>query len=120
MLIRFLSRLIANTLGLWLAARLLSGVSYGDDLWVLLIAALIFSLVNMLIKPLLVILSLPAIIFSLGLFMLIINGFMLYLVTLIYPQFTVDSFGAALLTVIIVWLVNYLVSMLSDRGEQHA
>jgi putative membrane protein len=71
-------------------------------------AALIFSAVNALIRPLIVVLTLPAIVLTLGLFALVVNAFMLYLVTVFYPQFQVSSFWQALLAVLVVWVVNYL------------
>lgn len=111
----FILRLAANGLGLWIAARLISGIDYQGSIWVLVVAAIIFSIVNMLVKPFLVILSLPALILTLGLFMLIINSFMLYLVTVIYPSFIVTSFTAALLAVIIIWLANVAVSTIFDK-----
>ena len=120
MLVRFLWRLAANGLGLWIAARLISDIEYGGNPWVIVIAAIIFSLVNMLLKPILVILSLPAIILSLGLFMLVINGLMLYLVTVIYPEFSIGSFSAAVLAVIIVWVVNLAISVIADREGKNA
>ena len=110
MLKGFLLRIVANGLGLWIAARLLPGIEYGGNLWVIVLAAIIFSIVNAVVRPILVILSLPAIILSLGLFMLIINGLMLYLVTVIYPPLFIDSFGAAVVAVIIIWLANVGVS----------
>ena len=112
-----LLRWAANGLGLWIADRLISGVEAGDNGWVIVIAAFIFSLVNMVIRPIVTILTLPAVILSLGLFMLVINALMLYLVTVIYPEFVVASFGAAVLTVIIVWLANYGLSMLFDQRK---
>ncbi len=115
MLGQFLLRWLANGLGLWLAARLLSGVNYNGQIVVIIIAALVFSIVNALIRPVLVVLSLPAIILSLGLFMLIINGLMLYLVSVIYPSFQVGSFSTAIVAVIIVWLVNYAISAIFER-----
>ncbi|MBI3983770.1 phage holin family protein [Candidatus Microgenomates bacterium] len=116
MLKHFLVRWIASGLGLWIAARLLDGVdAAGDSLLVIAVAALIFSVVNTAVKPIVVLLTLPAVILSLGLFMLVINGLMLYLVTVIYPSFVVSSFGAAVLTVLIVWLANYAVSVVVDR-----
>lgn len=111
----FFLRLIANGLGLWISARLVPGIDYGGTFWVIVIAAIVFSLINMLIKPILVILSLPALILTLGLFMLVINSLMLYLVTVIYPSFSVTSFGAAILAVIIIWLANIAISTLFDR-----
>lgn len=120
MLGRFLGRILANGLGLWIAARLISGVDYGDSLWVILVAALVFSVVNVIVKPIVVFLSLPAIILSMGLFMLIINGLMLYLVTVIYPEFIIDSFSAAIVTVIIMWVVNYAFSTLLGKERSSA
>ena len=107
---RFILRWLVNFLGLWVAASLVSGIDYGPRVRVLLWAALIFSIVNALIRPLLIILSLPAIVLTFGLFTFVINAFMLYLVTLLYPKFHVASFGTALLAVIIVWLVNWLLN----------
>ena len=117
MLRGFLLRWAANGLGLWIAVRLINGVEAADNGWVIVVAAFIFSLVNMVIKPIITLLTLPAVILSLGLFMLVINALMLYLVTVIYPEFAIASFGAAVLTVIIVWLANYAVSMIFDQRE---
>ena len=105
---KFILRWFINFLGLWAAATLLSGVNYGDQVQVLLWAALIFSVVNALIRPLVIVLSLPAIVLTLGLFTLVVNAFMLYLVTLFYGQFEVSSFWQALLAVMIVGLVNFM------------
>lgn len=115
MLTGFVLRWFANGLGLWIADRLLTEVR-ADSLMVIIIAALVFSVVNALVRPLVILLSLPAIVISLGLFMLVINGLMLYLVTLIYPSFEVLTFGAAIVTVIIVWLANYAVSTVFHKG----
>lgn len=108
---RFIVRLAFNSLGLWIAARLSDNISYDDSLLVIVIAALIFAIVNAIIRPVLILLALPAIIVSLGLFMLIINGFMIYLVSALYGRFQVETFGAAILAAIIVWIVNYGLSM---------
>lgn len=67
---RFLVRVLANGIGLWVAANLSKNIDYADSLWVILVAALIFSLINAVIRPILVIFTLPAIVLSLGLFML--------------------------------------------------
>jgi len=115
MLKQFLLRWAANGLGLWIAARLIPGISYGDQIAVIIIAALVFSIVNALIRPIIVLFSLPAIILTLGFFTLIINSFMLFLVTVIYPRFEIEGFTATLLAVIIVWLVNYGVSLFMQQ-----
>ena len=109
---RFLARWAVSSLGLWIAASLLgsSRLSYGDSWETLLIAALVLALVNMGIKPLLVILSIPAIILSLGLFMLVLNGFLILLVHWIYNPLFVKNLGVAIIAGIILGLINFLVT----------
>jgi putative membrane protein len=116
MIRRFLLRWLINFLGLWAAASLLTGITYGNQTRVLIAAALIFSVVNALIRPLIIVLALPAIVLTLGLFTLLINAFMLYLVTLIYPAFHVSSFLQAILGVMIVWVVNYLLTDVMEHA----
>ena len=115
---RFLLRWLVNFLGLWVAANLVSGIDYGPRVRVLVWAALIFSIVNAFIRPLVIVLSLPAIVLTFGLFTFVINGLMLYLVALIYPKFQVASFGVALIAVIIVWLVNWLLSDTIEAADK--
>lgn len=114
---RFLLRWFVCSLGLWIAAGLLDErITYGSRLRVIIVAGLILAIINMIIKPILVILSLPAILFSLGLFMVIINGFLVFLVSKLYPDLYVSNFGVAILAGIVIGLVNYLVSaILEDR-----
>lgn len=114
MLKQFGVRWLANGVGLWAASELIPGIE-SDNLAVIIIAALVFSIVNAFIRPIAVLLSLPAIILSLGLFMLIINALMLYLVTAIYPRFIIESFGSAVMAVIVVWVMNYAISALFQR-----
>ena len=110
MLQRCLYSWLINFLGLWVAASLFSGIQYSDKLRILIVASLIFGLVNALIRPVVVILSLPAIVLTLGLFTLVVNMGMLYITSALYPKFSVTSVWAAIGTVMIVWLVNYLMS----------
>ena len=109
---RLLARWAVSGLGLWISASLLgsSRLNYGDSWKTLLIAALVLALVNMGIKPLLVILSIPAIILSLGLFMLVLNGFIILLVHWIYNPLFVKNLGVAIIAGIILGLVNFLVT----------
>lgn len=115
MMRKFLIRLAANGVGLLLAGELIADVNYGDSVVVLLVATLIFSIVNAFVRPIVILLSLPAIILTLGLFTLVINSLMLYLVTLLYSSFTVGSFGSAIIAVIIIWIVNYAVNTLVTK-----
>lgn len=109
----FLIRWALNSLGLWIAFKLL-GTGYHDvdvtpGFWGFALAGLIFSAVNSLIKPLLVIVSLPAILLTLGLFTIIVNGVLVYISLAISPGVQM-SFGNSIITGIILSLVNYIVS----------
>jgi putative membrane protein len=105
---RFLLSWVVNFLGLWAAARLFSSIDYQSQLWVLLIASLIFGIVNAIVRPVVVILSLPAIVVTLGIFTLVVNVLMLYLTSLIFPKLEINSIAAAIGAVVIIWLVNYV------------
>ena len=119
MIRKFALRWLVNFLGLWAAAELMTGsIQYNEKLGVLVIAALIFSLVNAIIRPLVVLLSLPAIVLTLGAFMLVINAFMLYLVTKIYPSFHLRSFWTAVVATVIIWIVNYLLTELLEPKRE--
>ena len=113
---RFLLRWFVSALGLWVAAGLLGErITYDNRLWVIVMAGLILALVNTVIKPVVVILSLPAILFSLGLFMVVINGLMVLLVSKLYPELQVTGFGVAILAGMVIGLVNYLVSTILEE-----
>jgi len=118
---KFILRWLVNFLGLWAAAELMTGsIQYNSKLSILLVAALIFSVVNAVIRPLVVLLSLPAIVLTLGLFTLVINAFMLYLVTVIYPRFHLRSFWTAVLATVVVWIVNYLLTELLEPKHEES
>src|SRR5206468_2450778 len=115
--IRFLIRWGVSSLGLWIAAGLLgSGITYQNKLRVIIIAGLVLAIINVFIRPIIVIFSLPAILFSLGLFMVVVNGLMVFLVSKLYTSLHVKNFWAAILAGVIIGLVNYLVTtILEDK-----
>lgn len=118
-LYRFLVRWLVSSLGLWIAAGLLgSGVQYDSNLQVILVAGLILAIINAIIRPIVVLLSLPAILFTLGIFMVIINGAMVYLVSQLYPSLHITSFWVAILAGIIIGLVNYLVTAILEMRKK--
>ena len=106
-----LLRFACNAVALYVAAWAISGVSYGNDWWSLLIAAVVFTVVNMFVKPILTILSLPFIIVTLGLFLFLLNILMLYITDWL-TDFDLRSFGAAALAAIVVSVVNWALGML--------
>jgi putative membrane protein len=107
MLLRFVVRWALNAVALYVAAWLISGITYGDDGWTLVLAAAVFTLVNMWLRPIVRLLSLPLIILTLGLFLFIVNVLMLYVTDWIVPDFEIASFGAGVLAAIVVSVVNW-------------
>lgn len=119
LLYRFLVRWLVCSLGLWIASGILgSGVNYGDSMSVIVVAGLILALINSILRPMIVILSLPAILFTLGLFMVVINGFMVFLVGKLYPALEITSFWMAIFAGMIIGLVNYLVTAILENREK--
>ena len=113
---RFLLRWFVCSLGIWIAAGILGErINYGSRIGVIIMAGLILAIVNVVIKPIVIILSLPAILFSLGLFMIVINGLMILLVSKLYTPLHVTNFGAAMLAGMVIGLVNYLVSAILEE-----
>jgi len=118
----FVARWALNAVGLWLSVRLL-GSGYDDvdvtaGFWGFLFAGLIFSVIYSLFKPLFVIISLPAILLTLGLFTIVVNGVLVYVSLMIAPGISM-SFGNSIVTGIILSLINYIVSaVLEIRAEK--
>jgi putative membrane protein len=107
-----------NIVALWVAAELLSGIGYDDNEWVLVIAALVFSLANIFVKPIVILFTLPLVILTLGVALFFVNLLMLYLTSWVVDDFTIDTFGAAVLATIIVWVVNVILEALFERDER--
>jgi len=108
-LVRFLLRWLVCSLGLWIAAGLLSNsISYSNGVEVVVIAGLLLAIVNTILKPILVILSLPAIVLTLGLFMIVINGLTVFLVSKLYTPLHITNFWAAIFAGMVIGLVNFL------------
>ena len=109
----FILRIVLNSFGLWVAVRLLgSGVSAADvdaSYSVFLVAGIIFSLLNAVLRPIVVILSLPAILLTLGLFVFVVNGFMVWLALQLTPHIHM-TFLNAIFAGMILSLINYIVS----------
>jgi putative membrane protein len=108
----FLLRLLVGALGLWLASELVPGIEV-KGLWTLFGAALLLGIVNAVVRPLLVILTLPITVLTLGLFLLVINAATLALVAWMLDNFTIAGFWPALLGSIVVsvtgWLGSYFI-----------
>lgn len=116
----FLLRWILNSVGIWVAIRLFGNEISGlTSVWTFVLAGLIFSLVNTVLKPVITILALPAILLTLGLFTLVVNGLMVYISLAIAPGLSM-TFANSILAGIILSLVNYIISsaLVLQREEE--
>lgn len=104
-----LLRLLISALGLWLASALVPGIRI-DGVGTLLFAALLLGIVNAVVRPIAIILTLPITVLTLGFFLLVINAAMLGLVAALLDDFAIASFFSALLGAVIVGLTGWITS----------
>ncbi len=108
----FILRLLIVALGLWLASELVPGIEV-KGVGTLLGSALLLGIVNAVVRPLLMILTLPITVLTLGLFLLVINAAALGLVAWMFENFTIAGFWSALFGAIVVsvtgWLASYFI-----------
>jgi putative membrane protein len=105
----FVFRWIATTIAVMVAASLIHGIRY-DSTGSLVGAALLLGILNAFVRPVLLILSAPLILLTLGFFILIVNGLMLLFVPSVVHGFHVDSFGSAFWGAIVIGLVSWMLS----------
>ncbi len=113
----FLLRVLITALGLWIAGAVVSGIEFTTPaslFW----AALLLGLVNAFVRPVLVLLTLPITVLSLGLFLWVINALMILLVSSLLGSFKVEGFGSALLGALVVSLTSWIASWyVGPRGR---
>jgi len=105
---RLILQIIAGILGIWLAIRFIPGVEFADSWQILILAGLVLGLINFFIKPILKIIALPLRILTFGLFGLVINIGMVWIVTVIFPEFKISGILPLFLTSIIIWGLNLI------------
>ena len=104
-------KLLINALALIITANIIKGIhlySFSSAIW----AALILGLVNMVIRPIMLIITLPINVITLGLFTLLINGLMLWITSLWVSGFIIDSFFAALIGAIVLSIISTILSFI--------
>jgi len=102
-----LIRLAITAVGLWLAESIVSGITIADT-FTLILAALLLGLVNAVVRPIAILLTIPITVLSLGLFLWPINAAMLWLVATLLEGFEIASFGSALLGAALVSLTGWI------------
>ncbi len=122
------SRLLINAAALWAATRLAPGISFDGDWRLLFGVALVFGVLNVSVRPILALLTLPLLIVTLGLFTFVLNALMLWLTSAISNAlglgFRVEGFGAAFVGAFVVTVVSFLLSLfvvsgVRGRGAHH-
>ncbi len=113
----FLIRMLVTALGLWVASRMVLGIEI-SGFGTLLGSALLLGFVNAVVRPLLILLTLPITILTLGIFLLVINGAMLGLVASLFNNFIIDGLFSAILGSVIVSLVSWFASwFIGSKGR---
>ena len=106
-----LLRWLINALAVLLAAYVIPGIAV-SGFYAALIVALVLGILNALVRPLLILLTLPINILTLGLFTFVINALLLWFVGSVVKGFTVDGFGAAFWGALLIWCVSWLTNSL--------
>jgi putative membrane protein len=114
-MLSFLKRWLITTVAVWLAASIVPGITYTSS--GLFLAALALGLLNAFVRPVMVVLSLPLLIFTLGLFMLVINALLLWSVGSVLKDFHVDGFKPAFWGSLIISLSSLVLNSLTKSGS---
>jgi putative membrane protein len=116
---KFIKSWAINTLAVLVAVYMVPGIHFKDDsLWTPFVTSLVLGILNAFIRPILMLLALPLLIFTLGLFTLVINALLLYFVSfLLGNHFAVDSFGAAFLGALVISIVSLLLNLITGGSR---
>ncbi len=112
-----LLRFLGTVLGLWVATRIVPGfhiVGWSG----FLLAALLLGIVNAILRPILVLLTLPITVVSFGLFLFVVNGITIALVAWLLPEFTLGGFGAAVLGAVVVGVTSWFAGQLVPHHRE--
>lgn len=113
----FFARLFITAFGLWMADTVLSGIRF-DGVVSLWLAALLLGLVNGFVRPVVIFLTFPLTLVTLGLFLFVVNGLMVMLVAWLMPSFHIAGLGSAILASVIVGLTGWMANaFIGPRGR---
>jgi putative membrane protein len=114
----FLIRLFVNAAALWAAAWLVGGIQLSDDLLSVLFVALIFGILNAILKPILLFFSIPFLVLTLGLFALVVNGALLMITAALTDNLAVAGLGSAILGSIVISIVTMVLGKALDDADE--
>ena len=110
MMIDIVLRYAGNLAALWVASQVFDKMSYGDSFGTLALAALVFTIVNAIVKPVLTVLSIPLIIVTFGIAYFFVNVLMLVLTDAVVDKFEAGPFWTVVGATVVIWLVNLVIS----------
>ncbi len=113
MFLKIFSRIIINAIAVYAAVQLVNGIDLTINFYNLILAGALLGIVNTLIKPIITLLALPFILLTFGLFTVIINVGLLFLMAHFVPSFEIANFWSGLMGIIIISLINYLLSKIT-------
>lgn len=120
-------RLVVLSIAVMIGAWLLPGVDV-SSLWAVLVTAVVISILDNLVRPILIVITLPVTVVTLGLFLFVVNAIVLIMASAIVSGFYISSFGTAVLLSLVITVVNYLLEMpnhylqrndISDNGRRN-
>ena len=114
---RFIIRWLLSAIALILVAYLIPGITI-DSFVTVLVAALILGIINATIRPIILILTLPINILTLGLFTFVVNAFMFWLVSMMLTGFNITNFYQAIWGALIYWTINWIINLLFEDGNK--
>jgi putative membrane protein len=106
---KILLTIAANAVALYATTQVVPGITWSGDILGLLVAGAIFGLLNLIVRPIAMLLALPFIVLSLGLFYFVVNGLLLLLLSWFMPSYQVSGLWAGILGSLVIMLVNWLI-----------
>lgn len=115
---RIVIRIAINALALWVAAGLIGGITLEEGFWKLVLAAAVFGIVNAFLKPILILFSLPAVILTVGIALIVINAVMLVITDALTDALEIENFGSAVLGALVISAVSWAAGrLLPDKNR---
>jgi putative membrane protein len=119
-MVGLLARYAGNLAALWVASELLNGMTYGDQFGVLALAALVFTVANWIVRPIVTVLAIPLIIVTLGVAYFFVNMLMLVLTDWVVDDFEAGGFWTVVAATIVIWAVNVVISAALHDFKRHS
>jgi len=116
--LRILLSIVANAVALLATAHVVPGISFAGSWVQLLVAGAIFGLLNLIVRPIALLLSVPLLVLTLGLFYFVLNGLLLWLFSVFMPGYHVAGLSAGILGSLVIMIVNWAVSALFGGAKK--